>query len=90
MTLELKSLQNLKKIRKYERRKQYVSDITEKNNYTIVSLTSEEFEKNGCSGEEAIADEAADTEESAIANIMSEKLKLALTYLNEEELTLIT
>ena len=76
------------KFRKDERRKRYATEIKELYPYCCISLFSDVSEGE-MSGEEVIKDESIFVEETAILNVLLEKLRNALRFLSTDEMLLI-
>lgn len=80
--------EKLPEFRKDERRKQYTAEIKERYPYYNLSLFSD-LSEGEMSGEEVIKDESIFVEETAILNVLLEKLRNALQALSEDEMLLI-
>lgn len=75
----------------YKRRKRYNNDLRKKSGYRVISIFSDNNEENdSCMlGEEKIPDERTDVFEEVFKNINLQKLKEALTALDDDEYDLI-
>lgn len=78
----------IKMFRSWERRKQYIAEMQKDYLYYCISLPSD-ITEDGVSGEEVIADESVNIQETAISNVMSEQLRKAFYSLTMDEQQLI-
>ena len=78
----------IKTFRRYERREQYVADVTNTRGYEVLSLDYEET-ADGEMLSEVVADEDVDVEKEAFLRIDLDTLRKALDTLAEDEYTLI-
>lgn len=81
----------ISRVRKDERRTQYVADCKKESGRYEISLYALEANEHGerCTGEELIEDVAIDVESTAIHNIELEKLYQAVQSLSEDEQELL-